>query len=166
MDDYCRPFRASNGATPQVDKFHRGGLLKRKFHIMLTEALQLGPVKVMEVLPLIASTDVSYRSGDTLSPLRKNRNRLTTYEGNKPDSLCSCATILESAAVQYCPRFWEDSGELSDHRDTLSFKRVCVGQLYLSRLQMQEEVFLYWALSSSPTCPNSHKLPDLCCAAL
>jgi hypothetical protein len=93
MDDYCRPFRASNGATPQVDKFHRGGLLKRKFHIMLTEALQLGPVKVMEVLPLIASTDVSYRSGDTLSPLRKNRNRLTTYEGNKPDSLCSCATI-------------------------------------------------------------------------
>lgn len=95
MDDYCRPFRASNGATPQVDKFHRGGLLKRKFHIMLTEALQLGPEKVMEVLPLIASTDVSYRSGDTLSPLRKNRNRLTTYEGNKPDSLCSCATIWD-----------------------------------------------------------------------
>jgi hypothetical protein len=97
MDDYCRPFRASNGATPQVDKFHRGGLLIRKFHIMLTEALQLGPEKVMEVLPLIASTDVSYRSGDTLSPLRKNRNRLTTYEGNKPDSFRSCATVLETS---------------------------------------------------------------------
>lgn len=133
MDDYCRPFRASNGATPQVDKFHRGGLLKRKFHIMLTEALQLGPEKVMEVSPLIASTDVSYRSGDTLSPLRKNRNRLTTYEGNKPDSLCSCATILEICGCTILSKvFWENSGELSDHHDALSFKkRLCRSALLI-----------------------------------
>jgi hypothetical protein len=62
----------------------------------------------------------------------------------------------KSAAVQYCPRFFEKIAEsyltIMMH---FRLKSDCVGQLYLSRLQMQEEVSLYWAFSLSKTCPNS-----------